>query len=332
MKSAIHTGKKKIELIEKDIPKPGKGECLVKIKACSICGSDLWWLNESAENEAVHGHESAGEIVETGEGVSKFSKGDKVVCYAILGCGKCHYCLKGSPTNCASKKFIEGGFQEYAAFPEELLFPCPEEYDYITASLLSDAIGVPLRGLRRLPVEKDDAAVVWGLGPLGLLQVIFLKAMGARKIIGVDMIDSRMEKAKELGADFVFNPKNSNAVEEIKKVTDGLGCDKAYIYVRHPKATEDVFKSTKEGASICTFVGLDGHYELQEWHERKLVWSFYFTPGEFEENIKFLKENKIDLSPVVSDVFELEKIQEAFVKRFEKQDESLKIIIEMGNL
>jgi threonine dehydrogenase-like Zn-dependent dehydrogenase len=329
MRSAIHTDKQKIELTTKDIPKPGSGECLVKIKACSICGSDVWWLNESSEGEPVHGHESAGEIVETGEGVSKFSKGDRVVCYAIKGCGKCHYCQIGVPTNCASKSFIEGGFQEYAVYPEDLLFPCPDEYDYITASLLSDAIGVPLRGLRRLPVEKNDAAVVWGLGPLGLLQVIFLKAMGAEKIIGVDMIDSRLEKAKELGADFVFNPQNTNVEDEIKKVTDGLGCDKAYIYVRHPKATEQAFRSTKEGASICTFVGLEGQYELQEWYERKLVWSFYFTPNEYEENIKFLKDKNIDLAPVISDVFELEKIQEAFEKRFEKQDESLKIIIHM---
>jgi threonine dehydrogenase-like Zn-dependent dehydrogenase len=329
MKSAIHTDKKKIELRETDIPIPGKGECLVKIKACSICGSDVWWLNDAVENEPVHGHESAGEIVELGEGALKFKEGDRVVCYAIKGCGECHYCLNGVPTNCQSKGFIENGFQEYAVFPEELLFSCPEEYDYVTASLLSDAIGVPLRGLRRLPPEKDDTVAVWGLGPLGLLQIMFLKAKGVKKIIGIDTIESRMEKAKELGADYVINPKSCDSVDEIKKMTNGIGCDKAYIYVRHPKVTEDVFKSTKEGGSICTFVGLEGQYELQEWYERTLVWSFYFTPSEYEENIKFLSENNIDLSLIVSDVFGLKDIQEAFEKRFEKQDESLKIVVKM---
>jgi threonine dehydrogenase-like Zn-dependent dehydrogenase len=110
----------------------------------------------------------------------------------------------------------------------------------------------------------------------------------------------------------------------------GVGADKAYTYVRHPKATEDVFKSTKEGASICTFVGLDGKYELQEWYERTLVWSFYFTPSEYEENLRFIKNNKIDLKKIVSDVFPLAEINEAFKKRFENPEESLKIVIEMG--
>jgi threonine dehydrogenase-like Zn-dependent dehydrogenase len=331
MKSAIHSGIKSIEV--KDVPKPspGKGECLVKIKACSICGSDVWWLNDKTENEPVHGHESVGEIVEVGEGFTKFVVGDRVVCYAIKGCGECFYCRKGVPTNCASKKFVEGGFQEYSVFTEELLFPCPDDFDDITASLLSDAIGVPLRGLRRLPPEKNDTVSVWGLGPLGLLQIMFLKAAGVKKIIGIDTVDGRLEKARELGAEVLVNPIKCDSVEEIKKATDGLGTDKAYIYVRLPKVTEDVFKSTKEGASVCTFVGLDGNYELQEWYERTLAWSFYFTPDEYEDNLKFIRDNKIDLSKVVTDVFPLEKINEAFAKRFEDQENSLKIVVTTGN-
>jgi threonine dehydrogenase-like Zn-dependent dehydrogenase len=329
MKSTIHTDKKSIKLKDVDIPIPGKGEYLVKIKACSICGSDIWWLNDVVENEPVHGHESSGLIVSAGEGSAKFKEGDRVVCYAIKGCNNCEYCKNGKPTNCQSKGFIENGFQEYAVYPEELLFPCPKKYDYITASLLSDAIGVPLHGLRRLPPKNGDTVAVWGLGPLGILQIMFLKAMGVKNIIGLDTIDSRLKKAKELGASHVINPRSNNSVDEIKNLTGGFGCDKAYIYVRNPKVTEDVFKSTKEGASICTFVGLEGNYDLPEYYERIMIWSFYFTPSEYEENIKFLEDNNIDLSVIVSDVFVLDDIQKAFEKRFEKQDESLKIVISM---
>ncbi len=327
MKAAFHTGSKEITI--KDIPKPkaGPGEYLVQIKACSICGSDTWWSNAPSENEPVHGHESSGIIVECGSGTSKFKVGDRVVCYAILGCGECAYCKAGNVTNCEKKSFIEGGFQEYSVFNEKLLFKCPDEIDYITASLLSDAIGVPLRGLRRLPPAQDDKVTVWGLGPLGLLQVIFLKANGVKTIIGIDTVKERLNKALEFGATHAVNPATSDAQAEIKKICGGIGADKAYTYIRNAKATETVFKSTKEGGSICTFTGLDGSYQLQEWVERTLVWSFYFTPSEYEPNVKFIKDKNIDLKKVVSDVYKLDDINEAFRKRFEEPDKSIKIVI-----
>ncbi len=327
MKSAIHTGKKTISVKDVEKPQPGPGEYLVQIKACSICGSDTWWNNDASAGEPVHGHESAGVVVACGDGVSQYKVGDKVVCYAILGCGECAYCKAGVPTNCQSKAFIEGGFQEYSVFNEKLLFPCPEETDFITASLLSDAIGVPLRGLRRLKPEADDKVCVWGMGPLGLLQVMFLKAAGVKTIIALDTVDQRLAKARELGAAHTVNPVKEDAVAKIRELCDGLGADKAYTFVRHPKATESVFKSTREGASICTYVGLEGQYELQEWYERTLVWSFYFTPDEYPDNVKFIKDNNIDLKSIVTDVVALDKINEAFQKRFDKPEESLKIVI-----
>ncbi|KKR04721.1 MAG: putative zinc-type alcohol dehydrogenase-like protein [Candidatus Uhrbacteria bacterium GW2011_GWF2_39_13] len=330
MKAAFHTGKKEISIREIDMPEPGENEYLVKIKSCAICGSDIWWPNDAVSNEPVHGHESAGEIVKCGKNAKKFKSGDKVVCYAILGCGKCVHCAKGMLTYCKAKKFVEGGFQEYAAFNESLLFPCPENTDWVTASLLSDAIGVPLRGLRRLPVNENDTVSVWGLGPLGLLQIMFLKANGVKKIIGIDTVNERLESARKLGASDTINPKEKDTVAGLMGLTNSLGTDKAYVYIRHPKVTEDVFKSTRDGASICTFTGLDGKYELQEWYERTLVWSFYFMSSEYEENLKFIKEKNIELKSVVSHVYPLEKINEAFKKRFEEQDKSLKIVINMN--
>jgi len=252
-----------------------------------------------------------------------------VIAYAILGCGTCCYCQHGVPTRCQNKKFVQGGFQEYSVYDERLLFPCPEGIDSVTASLLSDAIGVPLRGLRRLPPEKSDKVCVWGMGPLGLLQVMFLKAAGVQTIIALDTIDQRLQKAGKLGADFVVNPQKGEAVAKVRELCSGIGADKAYTYVRNAKATETVFHSTREGAAICTFVGLDGKYDLQEWVERTLIWSFYFTPDEFQENLDFIARHRIDVKQVVSDVIPLSRINEAFQKRFDQQDTSLKIVISM---
>ena len=329
MKAAFHTGVKQLSVIDIPKPVPKENECLVKITHCAICGSDVWFLDDAAENEPVHGHETVGVIEECGSAVSRFKAGDRVVCYAIHGCGTCDSCLAGVPTHCRNMQYIQGGFQEYSVYTEDLLFPYPEGVAPEIASLYSDAIGVPLRGMRRLKPEKDDRICVWGLGPLGLLQVMFLKAAGVKCVIGIDTVDFRTAKAKELGADYVINARTQDAVAEIRKICGGKGADKAYTYVRNDKCTASVFDSTRNGASICTFVGLGGHYDLPEWYERTLVWSFYFTSGEYEENANFIREHNIDLRRIVSDVIPLADIQKAFSKRFERQDESLKIVISM---
>ncbi|MDR0931533.1 MAG: alcohol dehydrogenase catalytic domain-containing protein, partial [Victivallales bacterium] len=279
MKTALHSGIREITVQEREIPKPGSGQYLIQIKACAICGSDTWWGKPARENEAIHGHESAGVVVACGEGADKFKVGDRVVCYAILGCGSCVQCRAGMPTLCGSKKFIEGGFQEYSLFPAELLFPCPDEYDFVTASLLSDAIGVPLHGmLRRLIPNREDTVCVWGLGPLGLLQTMFLKAAGVRTIIGVDTVPERLAKAKQIGASETFNASDPETPAKIADIAD-----KVYTYVRNSKATEQVFAATRGGGSICTFVGLEGEFNLPEYFERTLVWSFYFNPSEYAD-------------------------------------------------
>jgi len=327
MKAAFHTGAKEITVRDVEIPKPGPGEVLVKISACAICGSDTWWPKDPGAGEGIHGHESVGLVAENGPGASRFKKGERVVCYAIQGCGACPACKAGYVTACPTKRFIENGFAEYAVYREDMLFPAPKEFDDVTATLLSDAIGVPLRALRRLPPSKGDTVVVWGMGPLGLLQSIFLKSRGVKTLIGVDRVDERLAVAREFGVGVTINPAKENAVEAIARATGGKLADKAYNYVRVPAVTHDAFNGVKLGGSICTLTGLDGQYQLGEWVERTLVWSFYFLPSEYKENVAIAKRHHAELKRTVSGVFPLARINEAFASRFDAQDKSIKIVV-----
>jgi len=330
MKAAFHTGIKEITVRDVPKPVPGDDQYLVRITHCAICGSDTWFADAPTEGEPIHGHEAVGIIEQCGKNAVKYKVGDRVVCYAIKGCGKCAYCKAGNPTNCQSgRQYIEGGFQEYSLYDDSILFPCPEGADPVIASLYSDAIGVPLRGLRRVKPEADDNVCVWGLGPLGLLQVMFLKAAGVKNIIGLDTVDWRLQKARELGAAHTVNPAKEDPVAAVRKICGGIGADKSYTYVRNDKATATVVECTRECGTICTFVGLNGQYSMPEYVERSMIWSFYFTPNEFEENMKFIRDHHIDLGKVVTDVVPLDRINEGFLKRFEKQSESLKVVISM---
>jgi len=332
MKAAFHTGVKEITVREVPKPVPGPDQYLVHISHCAICGSDTWFDKPAKPNEPVHGHEAVGIIEACGANATRYKVGDRVVCYAIKGCGKCAYCKAGNPTNCQSgRKYIEGGFQQYALYEDDRLFPCPPEADSAIASLFSDAIGVPLRGLRRVKPEPDDKVCVWGLGPLGLLQVMFLKAAGVKTIIGLDTVDFRLKKALELGATHTVNPAAEDPVAAVRNICGGIGADKAYTYVRNDKATETVFKCTKECGTICSFVGLNGQapINMPEYMERTLVWSFYFTPNEYEDNMKFIRDHHIDLSKIVTHIVPLDRINEGFLKRFDYQSQSLKVVISM---
>ena len=189
-------------------------------------------------------------------------------------------------------------------------------FDYCTMVLYRDRAQLYTRINERVDMMMEQ-------GLFEELQLLLLKGLTAEspglKCVGYQEFFNYIEK----------NISFTDAVEKIKELCDGIGADKAYTYVRNPKATEDIFKSTKEGASICTFVGLEGQYELQEYYERTLVWSFYFTPTEYTENLKFIKDNKINLKQIVSDVFSLDNINEAFKKRSDQPKDSLKIVIKM---
>ncbi len=328
MKAAFHIEKMKMVIRDIPMPEPDTNQYLVKVEACAICGSDVWWAKDTVENEPVHGHETVGTIVKTG-GTGKFKVGERVVCGAVLGCGKCPDCAAGRPASCRQQRYIQHGFQEYGVYEEALLFKCPGDYDPVSASLLSDTVCTPLHGLRRLPPEKTDTVCVWGLGPLGELHVIFMKALGIENIIGLDPLPERRAAAVSAGAKYAFDPQDESFHKLLFERTNGFGADKAYIYVRNPIATQQAFHAVRSGGALCTFAGLNGEYCLREFVERTLVWSYYFTPAEYYENLTFLQKYKINPRQIVSHTFPLDSIQDAFEMRFAHPESSNKIVITM---
>ena len=252
-----------------------------------------------------------------------------MICYALLGCGECVYCLRGENIYCQNNKFIEGGFSEYQLCSEKSLLPLPAQFDFTEGSMLSDAIGVPLRGIKRIGSNLGCTAAVWGMGPLGLLQVMFLKYSGVGNVIALDPVKERLETAKQLGADNIINPACTDTIKEIQKLTGGAGADSGFSYVRQPAGQETAFKSLRMGGTLVTYTGIDGSYCLPEWQERNMIWSFYFNKKEYYENLDFISRHKINLKKVISHVFGLDKINTAFSMRFDHPAETMKIVISM---
>lgn len=233
MKGAILPGNSTVELKDFEIPRPGYGQVVVQTKATTICGSDIRCIYREHTGKGpegyipgmVAGHEPCGQIVEEGEGLKRFKKGDRVIVYHISGCGVCNDCRRGYYISCKSR-FRQaygwqrnGGMAPYILADEKDLIELPDELSYKDGAQVACGFGTVYEAIEKIGICGNDAVLVTGLGPVGLAALMLAKAMGANKLIGVELNDYRIDLAKKLGlVDLVVKP-GDGALEEILKAT-----------------------------------------------------------------------------------------------------------------
>ena len=246
MKAALWYAKKDVRVEEIEEPKVTSDGVKIKVKWCGICGSDLHeYLGgpifipvgqphplSGTTVPVVLGHEFSGDVVEVGENVANFKAGDRVIVEPIVACGKCPACLEGKYNLCSSLGFhglcgSGGGFAEYTVFPEKFIHKIPDEMSYEQAALV-EPMTVALHSVRVGNFKTGDTALVLGSGPIGLATIECLKAAGAKLVIVLQRKSIRQEYAKRAGADVVLDPNEVNIVEEVKKLTNGVGVDVAF--------------------------------------------------------------------------------------------------------
>lgn len=292
MKAALWYGKNDVRVEDIAEPIVKAGSVKIKVKWCGICGSDLHeYLGgpifipvgqahplSGDVAPVVLGHEFSGEIVEIGEGVSNFSVGDRVIVEPIVACGKCDACREGKYNLCSSLGFHGlcgggGGFAEYTVFPAEFVHKMPDEMTYENGALV-EPMAVALHSIRMAKFMTGDTALVLGSGPIGLATIECLKAAGAKLVIVLQRKSVRQEYAKRAGADVVLDPNEVNVVEEVKKLTGGIGVDAS-------------FETT--GAQIGFNIGLDS----LKFEGTMVITSIWEKETSFNPNVLVFSEKKI---------------------------------------
>ena len=234
MLSATFQGPYKIEALETDIPSPGDGEVLVKVYASGICGSDLAIVSGQhprAKPPLVIGHEFAGEVVSLGGGdTGEFQTGDRVTLFPLLTCGTCYACRNGFSHVCASLRLIgfdrNGGMADYVTVPVDLLVRLPNDMTYDVGALI-EPLAVCIHAVGRTTVRKEDAVVVLGAGPIGLLTAMTLRSIGVEKLYITDIDPFRLDIARSLKFDAV-DSSQTDIVEYIKAATNGDMADRLF--------------------------------------------------------------------------------------------------------
>ena len=235
MKVAVMTGKKKMEWCEREIPQPGPGELQIKLEYVGVCGSDLHFYSEGRlanwvpDGPLVLGHEPGGVVSAIGEGVTGFEFGDRVALEPGVPCGHCEDCLKGHYNLCRSVRFMaipgekDGVFSEYCTHAASMTFKLPDNVSTMEGGLM-EPLAVGMHACELSNAKLGETAVVLGAGCIGLVTLMSLKARGVSEIYVADVLDKRLEKARELGATRVFNSRNEN-IEEFVKTLPGGGVD-----------------------------------------------------------------------------------------------------------
>lgn len=202
---------RRLELVDLPEPEPPEGEVVLRVAACGICGSDLSCYKTGVFSGAVLGHEFAGVVSSIGPGVRGWSEGDAAAVDPTLPCGECEDCRAGAGYRCATGLGRgvgggrDGGLAEYVAVPARALHRLPERMPVEHGSL-TEPLSVAVHGVDRAAVRPGEAVSVIGLGSIGLLTVVALRARGAGRIVGIDPVASRREMARSLGADETYEP------------------------------------------------------------------------------------------------------------------------------
>ncbi len=257
------------QIVVKEVPTPTAGdeEMVVRVRTCSICGSDLRIYhhgNPRVKPPQIMGHEIAGDVVEVGREVTGFAVGDRVSVGADVPCGVCEFCRAGYGNNCLINYAIgyqfPGGFAEYIKLNATTMkfgpvHQIPEGLDYETAAL-AEPLGCCVNGLERVNVGPGDTVVIIGAGPAGCLLGQLARQLGATRIIMAQRSRPRLEIARQLGVDVLVCTAEEDLKERVMEATDGSGADVVVTACASPEAQMQAVDLVKNRGRINFFGGL----------------------------------------------------------------------------
>jgi len=259
MKAAVYYSNSDVRVEERPVPQIGDGELLVKIEACGLCGGDTmeWYLADRAP--VILGHEPTGTVVDVGDGVRKFSVGDRVYVHHHVGCFACHHCRRGDYTMCEHFREVNiepGAFSEYIRVPAELvqldthLIPDGVSFDQGT---LVEPMACVLKGIKVAGIQPADTVAVVGCGLMGLGFIQFARMWGAARIVAFDFSEWRLAQALSLGADYAINPKSTDGKQALQNVNHGRGADSVIVTPHEVAPVQFGLSLAGKGATVHMF-------------------------------------------------------------------------------
>jgi threonine dehydrogenase-like Zn-dependent dehydrogenase len=349
MKATVFHGPNRIAIEEVLRPRAGVGEAVVRITLTTICGTDLHILRGeyAVKSGLVIGHEPVGVIAELGDGVTGYQIGDRVLIGAITPCGQCRACLSAQWAQCGHGEGMEaiGGWRfgntingaqaEYLLVPnaQANLAKIPDELSDEQVVLLADIASTGFSGAESAGIELGDTVAVFAQGPIGLCATAGAKLMGASFIIAVESDPARMRMARQMGADLVLDPRSTQVVAEIKRLTSG-GADVAIEALGLQETFENALRCLRPGGTLSSLGVYSGKLAVPYdafaagLGDYRIVTTL--CPGGKERMrrlMSMVQAGRFDPLPLITHHFALDQIVEAYELFGERRDGVLKVAI-----
>ena len=339
MRVAMYYSNQDVRLEEVPKPQIGRGEVLIRVEASGICGTDLleWYRVHRAP--LVLGHEIAGVIEAVGEGVESYKEGDRICAAHHVPCNQCRYCLRGHHTVCETLRqtnFDPGGLAEYVRLPsinvDQGIFPLPETVSFEEATFV-EPLACVLRGQRLADLQPGQTVLVIGSGIAGLLHIQLARNSGADYIVATDIVDYRLEAARELGADVAIHAKQYSPAH-LCQSSGGRLADLVVICSGATPAIHQALQSVERGGAVLFFaptqLGVNIPISVNDlfWrNEITLTSSYGGSPQDYAAALELIRAGKIRVREMITRRLGLGEAGTGFQLVARAQD-SLKVIIE----
>lgn len=334
-------------MIIKEIPKPkaGPGKVVVSLEYVGICGSDQHYFHHGKvgaylvdlSEDYMLGHECAGTIVEAGEGVTSLKVGDKVALEPGITDGTCEYCKEGNYNLCADVVFlatppVQGCNMEFIEYPQEYCFKLPDHIDTLSGAMI-EPLSVGMHAANQAAVKVGDTVVILGAGAIGLTTLLSCKAHGCGVSIVCDLVDSRLEKAKEIGATYVINSGKEDVLKKITELTGEKGADVVFETAGAVPTIKQTVYLAKRGGTVC-LVGISPQSEIeydfaQVMDKELTIKSVFRYRNIYPRAIAAVASGAIDVKSIVTHIFDFEDIQDAYMEAINNKNDLVKAVVKI---
>ncbi|MFT4040494.1 MAG: zinc-dependent alcohol dehydrogenase family protein [Thermomicrobiales bacterium] len=318
MKAVLVVEPHDVQIIDEEIPQPGPNDVLVQVGACGICGTDVHII-EGEFPPAVFpvriGHELGGEVIAVGEAVRGISPGDRVGIDPAIPCGACYFCQRGMGNLCdyfggVGTSHTSGGFAEYAVVPATQIYPIPDSMSMKAAALI-EPVSCVVRGFHRLSPQVGETYLVYGAGPMGLLNAQVARYNGASLVAIIDINQSRLDRARD---EFGFEHVATN-LEDLRHIAP-RGFDNVIEATGVTKVAEMAIDAVKRRGKLLLF-GVCPPGEKASWDAFKIyneeitILGTMAVLNSYGPAIDLIAAGGIDADRMVTHVFPIDQFDEA---------------------
>jgi L-iditol 2-dehydrogenase len=341
MKSLLLSEYNHLEIADMPLPPVGPDEVLVRVEACGICGSDVHGYDGSSGRRIppiVMGHEAAGTVAAVGSQVRGYAEGDRVTFDSTVYCGHCSFCLSGDVNLCDNRQVIgvscgdyrrHGAFAEFVVVPERILYHLPATISFAQAAML-EAVSVALHAVRVSEARGGETALIIGAGMIGLLTLQAARAAGCSPVLVADVDATRLELARQAGADGIIDSKSANLLAEVHKHTGGRGVDLAFEAVGRNETVAAAIDCTRKGGTVTLVGNISPEVKLplQKVVSRQIrLQGSCASAGEYPQAIELVANGKIIVGSLITAIAALEEGPRWFERLHAGEPNLMKIIL-----